>query len=323
MNAPIALLIALTAAQPVPPELSQKKRPGVDPFLPADVRPSVERASEAELDPKRGPGNAVEILKAEKQRFAGDPQLSIAFDLRIAATVLRTKFLENASAPEPIRYAQALSTYSKLDLTDPGLGTWIARTIEHSPDAKAKLGTPAKRKIKLAISAQGSGLDKDAIFSELKRALAGAGVTLEKAPIATAQYAAKLATLEVRGSDQRSTVRATLQLEALDHGKPIWRTSLFRTMEGPEPKAALSAAVDWLVRIGGRDLLFDWLERSGLEGARMQAPKQDHAHDDGHGHGAPPRVATPAPGSKDAPKVRLPTRGGGHEPPPPPRGGGR
>lgn len=284
------LAAAVLTAQALPPELAQKKQHAVDPALPPELRPAVERAIQAELDPKRGAGNAMEILQAEEARFAGDPDKAISCRLRYAGVVLRSKFVNNLSAPEDVRYLQALSTYSKMDVTDPGLAEWIDRTIKHVPAAKPLLDKK-KRRFSVAVSAQGSGLEPAALFEDLAKAVSNAGFTVTKAPFKEANYSLKIAALEVRTENERSIVRVTAQIEALEKGKPIWRTALFRTMEAREPKAAQAAAVEWLIRIGGRDLLFDFLERNGLKGARMPKPGGDH-HD--HDHGAPPGIPVPA-----------------------------
>jgi hypothetical protein len=291
----ISVLLLLSTQAP-PPELQARQRTGIDPALPLELRPMVEKASAAELDPKRGTGNALEILKAEKPRFSGLPETSIALDLRIAATVLRSKFLQNQAAPEPVRYSQALSTYSKLDLSEPGLGSWIDRTIDHTPAVKEKIGDKKKRRLTIAVLAQGSGLEKDAIFTQVKKAFENAGVTVEKSTAKQADYVLTFGALDVRDEGVKSTVRVSMQIEAFEAEKSVWRHSLFRTMESKEAKAALASAVEWLVRIGGRDLLFHWLEHHGIEGAVMRP--EEHVHEPP----PPPRGAQAPTGS---PKVRI------------------
>lgn len=304
MSAPgvATLLLAALWAQPLPPELNKQQRLLVDPVLPETLRGLIARASEAELDPRRGTGNAMEIIKAEKPRYAGDQKLSVALDLRLAALVLRSKFLGNSAAPEEVRYTQALSTYSKLDLTDPGLGAWIERTIAHVPEAKAGLGNAKARSFTVAVQTQGTALARDAIFADLKRHLASAGVTLVQATPANASYRIKLAGLEARDEGGRATVRVAMEIS----GPSAWKTSLFRTTEAKDAKQAVDAAVDWLLRIGGRDVLFHWLTQHGLKGAMMVTPQGD-GHDHGHGPAtpAPVRVEPPpqSPGSVRIPKI--------------------
>src|SRR5688500_12538865 len=102
----------------------------LDPTLPDDVRPIVEQAVKAELDPKRGSGNAVEILKAEKTKF-NDPAKGLSIDLRMAAIDLRRRFLTDERFPVPIRWEQALSTFARLELSEPGVKEWIDEALKH------------------------------------------------------------------------------------------------------------------------------------------------------------------------------------------------
>ncbi len=138
----LAFVLATFVAQNVPPELRRNQQRGFDPVLPEIIRPAVERASKAELDPKRGAGNAVEILKAERKKFQGAQDIQLAIDVRVAATMLRSRFATNEKVTEPERLQQALSTFSKLDMSEPGLKEWTERAIALLPEVKAELSKP-------------------------------------------------------------------------------------------------------------------------------------------------------------------------------------
>ena len=291
----IALALVLIA-QTLPPELAVKSRPGYDPALPPELRAVVEKAVAAELDKTRGPGNAVDALRLERSKYERAPLLQLAIDLRIAATVLRQQFLANSKVSEEDRYAQALSTYSRLDLTDPGLDTWFDRAVAHgSAEAKAAFGDTRKRQIPLAIEARGSGLDKKDLSDRFRTALKSAGLTMVAPTDKQPGYLARLAALEVRDEGGQATVRVTLEVEAT---KWTFKKASFRTTTAPDAKAAVTAAAEWLIRIGGRDMVFDWFDRNGIKGAVLTGPESVHDHDHDHGGANGAQLSFPGGGQR-------------------------
>lgn len=303
----LALGLALTG-QNLPPELRKRDAVKFDPVLPDAMRPAVVEASKAELDAKRGVGNAVQILKAERRKFAGDRLMEMALDLRIAASVLRARFSNNNKVETQVALQQALSTYSKLDLTEPGLNEWLNRTIAATAEVDPVLAD--RRPLKIALLVRGAGLDKRDIETRLNKALDNAGFSMTRTPVKQADFVLKLASDQVREEDgTKPVVRVTLGIEQLEAGRVEWRQGFFRTSEAPKLDTAIAANLDWLVRIGGRDMLFRWFTEKGLSGAVVTQPGGDHA---GHGHGP---GGTPGPGTT-APRVRLPS-GGRTEPAPP------
>lgn len=298
----IAALGASLVSQNLPPELRAKQRAALDPYLPAALADAVKAASDAEIDPKRGPGNAVELLRAERTKYAGDLRMEMAVDLRIAATVLRARFRNNHKVPPETRWAQALSTFSKLDVADPGFGWWVDRTVESWPGAEAKL---AGRKVKLAVLTRGSGIDRDEVFARLADGLSKAGFKAERAAPKASDFVATLVADELREAGGEPIVRVTLGLERMVDGKPGWRNGMYRSAKASEAKAALASNVEWLCRMGARDVVLRRLDEAGVDGVYLALPGGGKAHgpDDGHGHGAPPS------------KVRLP-QGGKTEPRP-------
>jgi hypothetical protein len=317
MTATAVLLTLSLVGQSIPPELRVAQPRTIDPALPSMLRVAVEQASSAELDAKRGPGNAVELLKAARDQQTDVP-LKLQLDLRIAGVLLRARFSQDPKQPPTTRVARALSTYSRLDLTEPGLGEWIKRAVAASaPATQARFAAKDGRRLRLAVTAQGAGVDAEAFSRELTRVYGTLGVQVVKTAAKDADYVAKLAALDVRDEGGRTAVRVTMDLAAARGEEPRWRTTLFRTSLAANPKDALAASVDWLVRIGGRDLLFAWLDAQGLEGVKMQAPAGDgHGHHDhdGHDHGGSGRV--PITGGAAPPRIQLDP--GGRQPSPPP-----
>jgi hypothetical protein len=45
----------------------------------------------------------------------------------------------------------------------------------------------------------------------------------------------------------------------------------------------MTAAVEWLARVGGRDLVFHWIAEHGLPEALPMTPRSDNDHK-GHAH---------------------------------------
>lgn len=324
----VAAALIGQGAPTVPPELrrsSGQTARTVDPALPATIRDAVEQASAAELDPKRGAGNAIEILKARRALLTETPD-KLQVDLRVAGVLLRSRFLNDAESPANERPARALSTFSRLDLSEPGLGAWLDRAIDGAlPAVKTRFKAKDGRRIRVHVAAQGAGIEPDEMFGELARLFKAAGVELVKASPKDADFALKVAALEVRDEGGQATVRVTLDMgdaHANAHGdEPPWRRSLYRTALAPDAKQALRAGLAWLARIGGRDLLFRWLDERGLEGVIMFVPGGDgHGHE-GHGHGAehtdaPGRAPiVGAPRGTPTPRVQLPSNGKQPSPP--------
>lgn len=277
----------------------------IDPALPDAVRPAVQSAIDAELDPKRGPSNAQAVLDAAMAKHQASNDLVLALRLRHAAIELRRILVRDDALPEPIRYEKAYTTFARLDLTDPGAKAWLERTLEHHPYAKKKLGKKAQRALKVALLWRGPDLDKKNVEKIFADAVEKAGFALEFVPLKKAEMILKVGAESTRSNDpSRRAARVSLGLESVRDGKIIWRHSLFRTESAKDLRVAIEGALDWLARIGGRDLLFRWLgERAfhtilepgrfsvstGLDLERGAA--DPHA---GHGH-APERPTKKAP----------------------------
>lgn len=269
----LALLVAQTAG----------RGPQVDPTLPASVRPVVEAAVAAELDPKRGAANAAKVIERAQAEHAPDGREGVALRLRRAAVLLRNIFLTRPDFAESLRYEQALSTFSRLDLTEPGLEAWIDRTVAHHALAKERFGRKKDRVIAAALLLRGSELERDRVEALFEASFAKAGFTVRFVPVKGAAYVIKLATAGAKSPrpDQRA-VRVVLGIEHVVKGEVAWRTNLFRTTTAPTPEAALSASLEWLVRVGGRDLLFRWLGVQGLPTLIGDGPLSLQSHEHEH-----------------------------------------
>lgn len=276
----LALSLGLSlVTQLLPPELKpQDERRGFDPVLPPSIAAAVARAVEAELDPKRGTQNAVEILKAEQRRVSGDRDLEMPINVRLAATVLRARFASNDKVEKNVGLQQALSTYAKLDITDPGLSAWIEKAVEATPAAQAAFKKTG-RKIELAVLARGEGLDAAAFSARMSALVRDAGFTVVKKPPKQATYLMKLAAEQIRSADAAPMIRVTLEL--LKDGPAPLKKTLFRTVEAAKPEIAVAAALEWLARVGGRDLVFHWMAENGLPDALPMTPRSGHG---GHAH---------------------------------------
>jgi hypothetical protein len=276
-----------------------------DPYLPEGARAAVERASAAELDPKRGVSNAVETLKSERAKMQNQTREAAALELRVAGTVLRGKFMTSREFEEPARYQQALSTFSRLDLAEPGLRTWIDRTIALHPEAKKQLAKKSDWKVRAAILTRGSGLDREAIARAFAAALAKVGATLEVVPAKGAPMVLTLAAEDApRAENGDIAVRLSFGAESIQDGKVVWRSELYRIEAAKDPKVALAASLDWMSRIGGRDLFFRWLGERGLSLLAETKPGPG-----GHDHGPHGGGITPAGQSEQTPlKVKIPSK---------------
>lgn len=319
MSGGVLLAVAMAVVgQGIPAELKRNSGRPIDPALHPEIKIAAERASEAELDPKRGPGNAMEILKAWRAEQPND-DLKLSLDLRVAATVLRSRFYVDKRLPEDERVARALSTYSKLDLIEPGFRVWLDRAIAAAkPELKAKLMTKEVRRIKFHLAMQGSGIDPAPLLATLTKQVKELGFELVKSSPTEADIVGKLSTLEVRDEGGKALVRTSLDLTRITGPEPRWKKALFRTVEAPDAKVALLSASDWLLRMGGKEMLFGWLESQGMTNVIMSMPGHDHDHEGGTTHPQRAPIASPgAPPATVAPKVVLP--GGGKEPTPAPQ----
>jgi len=247
------LALQLIGQDPLP------TRQTIDPYLPASLFPTVTAAAQAELDARRGSGNAIATLKAERAKRQLPDEL-MALDLRVAGVVLRQRFLTDKKFPEPLRWEQAISTFSRLDLAEPELKTWLDRAIANHPFAKKELAKKNKRVLKAALLLRGEGFDKKKAEAAFRKPIAALGFDLQFVPAKEASLILKLAAEDAVSEvpDQRA-VRVLLGLESLQDGKVVWHQSLFRTTKAKESSVALEAALEWMTRVGGRDLFFRWL----------------------------------------------------------------
>lgn len=249
---------------------------GLDPFLPVSLEGAVRSASDAELDPKRGPGNALEILKAEKEKRKTSPEEALSLDLRIAATTLRSRFLSSGEFGEPERHIQALSTFSRLDLEEPGLSRWLEKALDKNPEARRKLGKKSTWTLRVAFLTRSSAIDKGAAAQTFAAAFQRAGVRLVVVPAREAPVVLTLSADEMpREAEGDRAVKVSLGIESIRDGKVTWRHSLFRTEAADSPEVALRSGLAWLARVGGRDLFFRWLGESAFPALLDPTP---HAH---------------------------------------------
>jgi len=302
-----------THAQNMPPELSRSKSRSVDPSLPDELRSAVERASAAELDKKRGPGNALQILRAERAKWKDVPSTLLSLEFRIAAIVLRTRFLQNKKTSIPIRYQQALSTYSKLDLTEPGLLPWIKRALDKHPDVKKKYyGKTKKSRLPIAVLTRGSGLNSKKIFAQMKPMLSKVGVNAKLVKVKKARYLLKFGSDEVRDSKGGTLVRVTLNIESRLKNKMVWQKSFYRTSKSRQLDDAIADNVNWLLRMGGRDVLFNWLRFHGLEDTAFSIGGGGHDHGSHGSHGKEQKSKFRGKSKHEPTPPRLRRGGDGH-----------
>ncbi len=287
MSVPLVLAVLTTLSGAAPPR---------DPYLPESLREVVEKAHQAEIDPKRGMANAIDQLKAERAKRPNSPRDLEAIDLRVAGTILRGKFVTSAEFPAPLRSVQAFSTYSRLDLWEPGLKYWLDRSLDENPEAKAKVRAKNALKMKIGILIRGSGIDREEIARTFKHALERVGASIELVPLKEAEmvltFAAEDAPREREGD---TAVKLAFGAERIQDGKVVWRTTFFRVEAAKDPKVALKSALEWTARVGGRDIFFRRLGELAfpiLAGPptleKGIAPAGEHQHDH-----APMRVKLP------------------------------
>lgn len=273
-----ALLATLVVAQAP----TTFERSAIDPFLPEALRDVVARADAAERDPKRGPGNALGIYDEAKRGFANDDRLLLALRLREAGVVLRKHFLESTQFPLVLRYEQVVSTYARLDITDPGLKAWLDRALDNHPEGRARIAK-TKRTIPIAVLTRGTQLDKAAIQRRFVEAFAPLGLTVKIVSPKAARFVIKVGAENPRQPvPGKRAVRVLLGVEGILKGETTWTHTLFRTEAAPATEAALDAALEWLVRIGGRDILFRWLAETAFPS--LLADKKRRGGHEGHRH---------------------------------------
>lgn len=274
------LCSALLLAQPKP------TRQTLDPFLPEPLRATVTEAAEAERDPRRGPGNAMTILKQAKERLS-DPNQRLALDLRLAGVALRNRFLRDPKFPEPVRWEQVLSTFARLDLTEPLLKAWLDDAVAHHPTAQQNLKKKGARTLQAGLLLRGDTLDKTTAQKALSEPIERLGFKLEWVPVKEAAWVVTLGAEDAKADDPNlRAVRVLMGIEAQHQGKLAWSHSLFRTEQAKDPNVARDSALNWIARVGGRDLFFHWLSERGFglleDAAGSNAPGAEGAH--GHEH---------------------------------------
>lgn len=290
------LLLAATvlvAGQPNALSARPTPRPAeLDPFLWPELESVVAEAARAERDPKRGPGNAIEILEAEERR-RGSTRLRLSLELRIAGIALRQRFLEERRFSEPLRAAQALSTYSRLDLAEPGLRAALDAALNarrSAAEARGEALEDPELVIEAAVLTRSRAIEASKLEEALRAALLeGAGARLQSAPPKAARFLVVVGARPASTTDGLRSVTVTLDLQEVEQGQTIWRHSLFRTSAAPSLDAAMDAGLEWLARIGGRDLLFRFLARGAVPALTQLGSStrgRAHGHDHpGAGHG--------------------------------------
>lgn len=289
--------LALSLLGQAPPPLAQSTR--VDAYLPSAVRPAVEEAAKAELDPKRGSGNAIEILRAERAKYAKDPAMALALDLRVAGTILRTRFMSDDGASVPLRIENAVSTFSRLDLAEPGLSKWLERAQKDHPLAKQVLGKKGARRVEATLLARGSDLDRKQIEAAFRQAFQAAGFDFVVVPANKASLVIKLSASgapPLRANEVG--VKLDVGLESVREGKILWQHTVWRIDSAPDFPGALAKTLEWVAHIAGRDLLFRWLGERVFP-TLAQPPPGSEKGGDGHGHGITPVGGSPKDGSSE------------------------
>jgi hypothetical protein len=277
-----ALLLLLLGQTAEPPKL--------DPTLPDDLRPMAKMVVEAELDPKRGTGNAVEILKAEQTKHR-DQYHQMAVSLRMAAVVLRKRFISAEEFPVPIRYEQALSTFARLDLSDPGVKEWIDLALKHHDYARKKIGKKSQRRIKASIQTRG-GLDKNKVAKPIAELIRSAGFELTIVPLKEATMIITASAEDAPPEKNLRMVRVQLNLESIRNSETVWRHALYRTEGGVDADEAIGRSLSWLAKVGGRDLFFRWLGEEAFHSFLQGGPTGKKDPHEGHA-GEGPRSFSP------------------------------
>ncbi len=231
----------------------------VDPTLPASVRPVIADAIRAELDPRRGPGNALALLETALAKHPPGSRTFRALSQRKAAVALRRLFLTRDRLAAPARDGLALSTFALLELADPGLDAWLARAWAHRQPGPA--GLPV---LKIALLA-GNDLDRAGIERVWVQRFRAIGVSVEFGPARAADFVIRLRGQGTQPPKGRAhAVQLQLGIEHVIDGRTAWRTAVTTRSVSDTARQAGDAGVDWLTRVGGRDLLFRWLQSEGI-----------------------------------------------------------
>ncbi len=244
-----------------------------DPVLPRELRAKVRSASQAERDPKRGTPNALEILKAEKERVGAHARLVRALDLRIAATVLRNRFLHAKKTPAQDRIIQAISTFSRLELTEPGLRAWIDQSFPLHPRAQRLFSKTHGQPIHAAVLTRGATVPRALVAKTFKAVFSEASIPFLVVPLKNADFVIKAGARDALTSQDERAVRVAIHLEHVKNGSVVWQHALTRTVTATPIDAALHDGLTWLAKVGGRDLFFQWLSDHAFPKlARMRPP---------------------------------------------------
>jgi hypothetical protein len=256
----------------------------IDPTLPESLRPVVEAAVQAELDPSRGPANGVALLEEAKSAPDRSARDRLALDLRIAAMKLRQVFLTESQVSDPLRAQQALTTFSRLQLDEPGLAPWVARTLDANPEVRAAFETSPLR---LAVLSRGSVRNRKAVERRLVDKLRRGGLRVEIVPPDEARYRVVFGAENTTVADQ-AAIKGRFVARRFEDGKSTWKREITNTHVGTTPDRARAGALRWLIEVGGRDLAFHHLSELGMpmmvKGPMAFGTAPGLPHSDGHGH---------------------------------------
>lgn len=241
----------------------------IDPALPVEIRRDIEGVAAAELDPKRGPDTALARLAELQHLHEGNERLYGALRLRGAGVFLRKRFMAATQFPVDVRHQQALSTFTGLDLTEPGLAAWVEKTLEAHAKTQKKKGVPAvspPKRIKIALLIRGSVLKRRTAQAALREPFDAVGYPVDFVSTKKAQFILKIGIKDAPSDNPAlRAVHVSLDIEAKgEDGSVTWERGFFRTESAGELEPAIEAALEWLARIGGRDLFFHWLSTTSL-----------------------------------------------------------
>jgi hypothetical protein len=243
------LLVGLTVGALV---IAQDPNQGA--LLPDALFPAVSAASEAEWSHPKRFGEARAILLRERSRVASDPELLRVIDLRVAANILRSRSEATSSLASNDRWKDALFTFARLDLKEPGLDRWLQKARENEKPRREK-----SMLFQLAYFAPSQSFDLSAAHDRLSALFSRLDIPIQRVDEANASFLLRIRALGVQHIGAMSQVRMGVVVQHRDHGRVIWEDSLTHTASGSNSKAAQDACIDALLRLAGRDLLFHWL----------------------------------------------------------------